>query len=80
MFNRPHTEQQIIQDMNILITLLIEYFLSNKLFKKRIFCLCFITYMGHLNLGNILFMFHHIHGTFKFMEIGAAASNIDSCK
>ncbi len=30
--------------------------------------------MGHLNLGNILFMFHHIHGTFKFREFGAAAS------
>jgi hypothetical protein len=61
--------------MNILITLLNEYFLPNKLFKKRIFCLCFITYMGHLNLGNILFMFHHIHGTFEFREFGAAASN-----
>jgi hypothetical protein len=63
--------------MNILVTLLIEYFLPNKLFKKRIFCLCFITYMGHLNLRNILFMFHHIHGTFKFREFGAAASNCD---
>jgi hypothetical protein len=31
--------------------------------------------MGHLNLGNILFMFHHIHGTFKFREFGAAASS-----
>jgi hypothetical protein len=62
--------------MNILIILSIEYFLPNKLFKKRIFCLCFITYMGHLNLRNILFMFHHIHGTFKFREFGAAASNI----
>ncbi len=31
--------------------------------------------MGHLNLGNILFMFHHIHVTFKFREFGAAASN-----
>jgi hypothetical protein len=53
--------------MNILITFLIDYFLPNKL--------CFITYMGHLNLGNIMFMFHHIHGTFKFREFGAAASN-----
>jgi hypothetical protein len=35
--------------MNILITSLVEYFLPNKLFKKRIFYLCFITYMGHLN-------------------------------
>jgi hypothetical protein len=61
--------------MNILITLLIEYFLPNKLFKKGIFCLCFITYIGHLILGNILFMFHHIHGTFKFRKFGAAASN-----
>jgi hypothetical protein len=61
--------------MNNLITLLIEYFLPNKLFKKRIFCLCFITYMGHLNLGNILFMFHHRHGTFKFREFSATASN-----
>jgi hypothetical protein len=61
--------------VNILITLLIKYFLPNKLFKKRIFCLCFITYMGHFNLGNILFMFHRIHGTFKFREFGAAASN-----
>jgi hypothetical protein len=61
--------------MNILITLLIEYFLQNKLFKKRILCLGFITYMGHLNLGNILFMFHHIHGTFKFREFSAAATN-----
>ncbi len=49
--------------------------LPNKLFKKRIFCLCFITYMGHLNLRNILFMFHHIHVTFKFRDFGAAASN-----
>ncbi len=32
--------------------------------------------MGHLNYGNILFMFHHIHGTFKFREFGAAASNM----
>jgi hypothetical protein len=32
--------------------------------------------MGHLNLGNILFMFHHIHGTFKFREFGAAVSKI----
>jgi hypothetical protein len=32
--------------------------------------------MGHSNLGNILFMFHHIHGTFKFREFGAAASNM----
>jgi hypothetical protein len=32
--------------------------------------------MGHLNLGNILFMFHHLHGTFKFREFGAAASNM----
>jgi hypothetical protein len=63
--------------MNILITLSIEYFLQNKLIKKRIFCLCFITYMGHLNLGNILFMLHHIYGTFKFREFGAAASNDD---
>ncbi len=63
--------------MNILITLSIEYFLRNKLIKKRICCLCFITYMGHLNLGNILFMFHHIYGTFKFREFGAAASNDD---
>jgi hypothetical protein len=31
--------------------------------------------MGHLNLGNIMFMFHHIHVTFKFREFGAAASN-----
>jgi hypothetical protein len=31
--------------------------------------------MGHLNLQNILFMFHHIHVTFKFREFGAAASN-----
>jgi hypothetical protein len=31
--------------------------------------------MGHLNLGNIMFMFHHIHGTFKFREFCAAASN-----
>jgi hypothetical protein len=61
--------------MNILITLSIEYYLPNKTFKKRIFCLYFITYTGHLNLGNILFMFHHIHGTFKFWEFGAAASN-----
>ncbi len=34
-----------------------------------------MTYKGHLNLGNILFMFHHIYGTFKFREFGAAASN-----
>jgi hypothetical protein len=58
------------------VTLSIGYFLPNKLFKKRIFCLCFITYMGHLNLGNIPFMFHHIHGTFKFREFCAAASNL----
>jgi hypothetical protein len=32
--------------------------------------------MGHLNLGNILFMFHHIHGTFKFRDFDAAASNL----
>jgi hypothetical protein len=31
--------------------------------------------MGHLTLGNILFMFHHTHGVFKFREFGAAASN-----
>jgi hypothetical protein len=31
--------------------------------------------MGHLNLRNILFMFHHIHVKFKFREFGAAASN-----
>ncbi len=31
--------------------------------------------MGHLK-GNILFMFHHIHGTFKFREFGAAAFNL----
>jgi hypothetical protein len=49
--------------------------LPNKLYKKRIFYLCFITYMGHLNLWNILFMFHHIHETFKFREFDAAASN-----
>jgi hypothetical protein len=61
--------------MNILITFLIEYFLPKKLFKKRIFCLCFIKYMGHLNLGNTLFMFHHIHGIFKFREFGGAAPN-----
>jgi hypothetical protein len=34
--------------------------------------------MGHLNLQNILFMFHHIHVTFKFREFGAAASNNDA--
>jgi hypothetical protein len=33
--------------------------------------------MGHLNLRNIQFMFHHIHVTFKFREFGAAASNYD---
>ncbi len=54
------------------------YVLPNKLFKKRIFCLCFITHMGHLNLWNILFMFHHIHVTFKFKEFGAAVSNTSS--
>jgi hypothetical protein len=32
--------------------------------------------VGHLNLENILFMFHHIHVTFKFREFGADASNI----
>ena len=31
------TKQQIIQDLNILITLPIEYFLPNKLFNKRIY-------------------------------------------
>jgi hypothetical protein len=31
--------------------------------------------MGHLNLWNVLFMFHHIHVTFKFREFGAAASD-----
>jgi hypothetical protein len=31
--------------------------------------------MGHLNLGNILFMFHHIQGTFEFREFGADAFN-----
>ncbi len=31
--------------------------------------------MRHLILGNILFMFHHIHGKFKFREFGAAVSN-----
>ncbi len=31
--------------------------------------------MGHLNLRNILFMFHHIHVTFEFREFGVAASN-----
>ncbi len=31
--------------------------------------------MGHLYLGNILFMFHQIHGRIKFREFGAAASN-----
>ncbi len=51
------------------------YVLPNKLSEKRIFCLCFITYMGHLNLQNILFMFHHIHVTFKYREFVAAASN-----
>jgi hypothetical protein len=39
--------------------------LPNKLFKKRIFCLCFIIYMANLNLQNILLMFHHIHVTFR---------------
>ena len=62
--------------MNILITILIEYSLPNKLFKKRIFCFCFITYMGHLNVGNIMFMFRHKHGTFEVREFGAAASNV----
>jgi hypothetical protein len=32
--------------------------------------------MGHLNLGNILFRLHHIRGTFKFKEFGAAAPNL----
>ncbi len=62
--------------MNILITLSIEYFYQTNYSKRKIFCLCFITYMGHLNFGNILFMFYHIHGTFNFWEFGAAASNI----
>ncbi len=35
--------------------------------------------MGHLNLENILYLFHHIHGTFKFREFGAAASNTLVC-
>ncbi len=42
--------------------------------KENILCM-FITYMGHLNLQSILFMFHHIHVIFKFREFGAAASN-----
>jgi hypothetical protein len=32
--------------------------------------------MGHLNLGDILFMFHHIHGTFKLREFSATAFNL----
>jgi hypothetical protein len=35
--------------------------------------------MGHLNLRNSLFMFHHIHVTFKFREFGEAASNGICC-
>jgi hypothetical protein len=66
--------------MNILITLPVEYFLPKTLFKKIIFCLCFITYIGHLNLGNILFMFCHIHGTLKFREFGAAVFNMEKAK
>jgi hypothetical protein len=62
--------------MNILITLSIEDFLSNKLIKKRIFYLCFITYMGHLNLGNILFTLHHIHGSFSNYGSGCNKDNM----
>jgi hypothetical protein len=49
--------------------------LTKQFFQKENICLCFITYMGNLSLGNILSMFHHIHGTFKFGEFGAAVSN-----
>ncbi len=38
-------------------------------YSKREYFVCFITYMGHLNLWNILFMFHHIHVTFKFRSL-----------
>ncbi len=48
------TKQQIVQDMNILTTLPIQYLFPNKLFKKRIFCyFCFITYIKHFNLGSL---------------------------
>ncbi len=46
-------------------TQFVMYVLPNILFRKRIFCLCFIVYVGHLILWNILFMFHHIHVTFS---------------
>jgi hypothetical protein len=51
--------------------------LTKQIIQKEIFCLCFIAYMGHLNLQNILFMFHHIHVPFKFREFGAAASKLN---
>ncbi len=49
--------------------------LTKQIIQKENILFIFITYMGHLNLRNILFMFHHIHATFKFREFSAAASN-----
>ncbi len=49
--------------------------LTKQIIQNENILLCLITYMGHLNLLNSLFLFHHIHVTFKFREFSAAAFN-----
>jgi hypothetical protein len=39
--------------------------LTKQIIQKENILFMFITYMGHINLWNVLFMFHHIHGTFE---------------
>ncbi len=61
--------QQIIQDMNILIALPIQYLFPNKFCKKRLFCyFYFITYIKHFNL-RILAQLHPIFGLLSYHTV-----------
>jgi hypothetical protein len=49
--------------------------LTKQIIQKENILFMFYHIHGIFKFMNILFMFHHIHVTFKFREFGAAASN-----